>query len=105
MNFDYILSTISMKHTEDSIHGYDLVYEAALVAAKKYIEDISRRNDLVWDTKSEEIRDVLRTFDAIEDVRGAKLSDPELVENRLRWELRSELKSIYESANESKSNG
>lgn len=102
MNFDYILSTISMKHTEDSIHGYDPVYEAALVAAKKYIEDISGCEDLVWNSKSEEIRNVLRTFDAIEDVRGAKLSDPELVENILRWELRTRLKSIYESANESK---
>ena len=102
MNFDYILSTISMKHTEDSIHGYDPVYEAALVAAKKYIEDISGCEDLVWNSKSEEIRNVLRTFDAIEDVRGAKLSDPELVENILRWELRTRLKSIYESTNESK---
>ena len=91
-----------MKHTEDSIHGYDPVYEAALVAAKKYIEDISGCEDLVWNSKSEEIRNVLRTFDAIEDVRGAKLSDPELVENILRWELRTRLKSIYESANESK---
>lgn len=104
MNIDYILTTIAIKHTEDTIHGFDPVYEIALEAAKEYIEDISRRNDLMWDYKRVDIRDALRTFEAIEDVRGAKLSDAELVENRLRCDLRERLKTIYESANASKSN-
>lgn len=91
MNLDYMLTTIFAKHTADSIHGNDPMYDIAYVCAKEFYEEL--KNDPAFKERYR-LKHLEHAFTAIDSVRESNIEDKELVEFCIRHYLYDELKYI-----------
>lgn len=91
MDLKYMLTTIFEKHTDDSIHGIDPMYEMAYKRAKEFYEEL--KNNPAFKEKYR-LKYLEYAFTAIDAVRGSNIEDKELVEFCIRHYLYEELKDL-----------
>jgi len=95
---DYNIPTLFLKHSPDSVHGYDPVYDMSYDMARTFISELKAPSaqSAINDLK----REAEKVLTAIDVIRSGTLADTELVENIARWKLADVLKEINDCIDE-----
>lgn len=96
----YHITTLFIKHSTDTVHGNDPVYDMSYDMAREFISELKAPSaqSCINDLKKE----AEKVLTAIDVIRSGTLSDPELVENIARQKLADILKEINECIDEQK---
>lgn len=77
---DYNLQKFIIKQVEDGVHGIDIMYDSAYDIVKNAVAQQIRKNSF----EQEMLKEMLDTFDSIEDVKQSNALDKEKIELYLR---------------------
>lgn len=88
---EYYLQTLHDKHTNDGIHGTDLIRDTAVQCAKQYINELQvDTSTSIYDLKQEAERAIL----SLDYIEKSNIEDKELVESFIHCALADILKQI-----------